>query len=260
MNKKSAGARIKIIKSGDTIEMEIFPIYKKSGRRLKHPEKESREAQKKLNKKNAAKNIDRLIRCNFTEGRAFFITLTYMRGFEREKEEAKADIKKFLREIRKIKKDLRYIYCTGGYDEKERAEKKGKIRIHHHLIINYADVEKMGELWKFGQIKAEPIYENKSGYRDLAEYMLKEEHGRANTSRGLKRPEVKTYDNYMGVRAIKEMLLDTYLKRKRCENILKMLHLEKNGEFYFEEGAGNDDFLEGIYGRVKFKKEIKHEM
>lgn len=60
--------RTKTIKSGNFLEVEVYPIWDtRSATARARRTKESREAQKRLNYKNATKNVIRLINANFTD-------------------------------------------------------------------------------------------------------------------------------------------------------------------------------------------------
>ena len=69
--------RTKTIKSGNVLESEIYPIWntRSAVSRAKRC-RESRAAQKALNKKNALKNLIRLINTNFTD-KDIWSTFTY---------------------------------------------------------------------------------------------------------------------------------------------------------------------------------------
>ena len=44
--------------------------------------------------------------------------------------------------------ELKYVYVT----EFEEDKKKGKIRVHHHIILNFRDRDKAEEMWDKGGI------------------------------------------------------------------------------------------------------------
>ena len=59
--------RVKTIRSGDVVEVEIYPIWNTQTEARAAKTTESREAQKQLNKRNSAKALTRLVDNNFTE-------------------------------------------------------------------------------------------------------------------------------------------------------------------------------------------------
>ena len=69
--------RTKTIKSGNVLEVEVYPIWDThTSTSRARKTKESREAQKRLNYKNAVKQVVRLINANFTDA-DFWATFTY---------------------------------------------------------------------------------------------------------------------------------------------------------------------------------------
>ena len=93
--------RTKTIKSGDILECEIYPIWdtRSSMSRAKST-KESREAQKRLNYKNAIKTAVRLVNANFTDN-DYWATFTYdEKHLPKSVEDAEKQLQKFIRRLR----------------------------------------------------------------------------------------------------------------------------------------------------------------
>ena len=82
----------KKVTSGDMVEIEVYPIWKCKHNMTRSKQKnESKESQKKLNKKNSEKKVIRLINTNF-EKDDLFITLTYEDGYLPDEKTARKDI------------------------------------------------------------------------------------------------------------------------------------------------------------------------
>lgn len=108
--------RTKTIKSGNFLEVEVYPIWDtRSATARARRTKESREAQKRLNYKNATKNVIRLINANFTDS-DFWGTFTYeSRKLPKSLPDAQKEMSKFIRRLKYYaeKHDfppLKYIY------------------------------------------------------------------------------------------------------------------------------------------------------
>ena len=185
--------------AGKTIEVSksFSARYKKKGMLRGKIEKVTSEQMLKINERNAETNLRRLINTNYKTG-DLHITLTYKKDNRIKPEEAKKELDKYLRPLRKIYKkngeELRYIIVT---------EYKNKA-IHHHLIVNAVDgvsVKEFDRLWKMGRTRF--TYLDDTGqYAALAHYLIKEtrktfreegapSHRRWNPSRNLKKPIIE---------------------------------------------------------------------
>lgn len=124
------------------------------------------EQVEKNNQRYAERDLFLKINHNFVEN-DMFATFTYA-GEEPTKEEAYENLKKFKRGLlnayRKKGIVLKWIEVT-EYENK---------RIHHHMIINQGlSAEELNALWKKGQVRISPMYEE-GNYKNLAEYLIKE--------------------------------------------------------------------------------------
>ena len=161
-------------KAGKTIEIEYFYTarYNKKGASRKNKVKATKEAQKKVNTKQAERKLRLLINANFTYG-DYHLVLDYVRGKnERTKEEMKRDIQIFLRECRKlyrkVGKEFKYIHVM-------EIGKKGAR--HHHLVVNKIDTKILQQAWYkayevHNRIKIFPL-DDSGQYGELAAYFIK---------------------------------------------------------------------------------------
>lgn len=199
-NKNITGYRQKTIKSGDILECEIYPIWntRKAGSRARK-ENSSRTAQKNLNDKNAKKQLIRLINANFTK-QDIWATLNYDNAhLPTSPEQAKKDIQNYIRRITHYNKKnggapLKFVYVT----EYEEDEKKGKKRVHHHIILNFADRDKAEQLWYGGaRTQTRRLQPDENGLEGMARYISKDPRGskRYVCSKNLIKPTVTIADS-----------------------------------------------------------------
>ena len=123
--------RERVYVCGDYLDGDIYPVFQKPGERRKRCRPTS-EIQKKLNQRNAAKRLTRIVHMNFTS-RDLALHLTYDPAHTPESaEDALRIVQNYLRALkrryRKLGLELKYILST------EYGGRSG--RVHHHLIVN----------------------------------------------------------------------------------------------------------------------------
>ena len=131
--------RTKTTQAGPMVYCECYPIWNTARKveAMSELQKERhREAQRKLNEKNARKKLVRKINANFGE-RDIAFTATYpVDGQPADEKQAYRDIRNFLRRIRAMRArqnlpELKYVYIT----EATESERYGR-RYHHHVIMS----------------------------------------------------------------------------------------------------------------------------
>lgn len=179
----------KTIVSGSVTEVYTYFCPRKAGAGYlprRGREHLTGEEKRVINLNNARRQLARRINANFTDADVF-VRLSYKRkGIERER--AIADRRRFLRRLKYYVRahglpELKYIAVTEAETGKP----------HHHLVINFTDLNVLRELWQEGGIYSIYLYD--SEYEGLARYITKEtvrlERGkRWSMSRNLKKPEV----------------------------------------------------------------------
>lgn len=198
----TAGYRVKEIKSGKRLELEIYPYWDtrpQSGVKA-HKLKESRTAQKNQNEKDSKKRFIRLLNTNFDKN-DLHITLT----FEKMPpiEEAVKHTKNYLAKINRRRKKAgltpaRYMYVTESACEKN-------VRTHVHLVIEGGlPRDEMESLWPHGYANADRLQLNDFGLEGLGRYLMKDPKGRRRwcSSKNLKQPEIKIYDHKIKRRTV----------------------------------------------------------
>lgn len=198
LRSKGGRYRLKTIKSGDYLESEIYPLWETNSKDRKAKIKESRLAQRNLNNKNTIKKLIRLMNCNFTD-KDIMCTFTYDDAhLPSNVKKAQRDMVNYLRRLKTyVKKhnlpELKYIYVTEYSEEK-------KIRVHHHLVINFADRDIAEKYWKGGaRTQSRRLQPDEFGLEGLARYITKDPKGtkRYTCSQNLKKPIVTVADSKM---------------------------------------------------------------
>jgi Holliday junction resolvase RusA-like endonuclease len=211
LNHKFVGRyRVRIIKSGRQLELEIYPLWNDYDENRKARRATTREAQKNLNDKNAKLRVQRLIDANFTS-EDICITLSY-KGSSPDEKTARRDIRNYLRRVKDYREknglpELKYIYVIEYLHE---GSKKNK-RIHHHVIMSGMDRDVAEELWKGkGWANTRRLQPDDNGLVALAKYITKAPNGgkRWASSRNLLEPEVKVNDTKISRRKVEQMVFD----------------------------------------------------
>lgn len=175
----------KTYRTGKVIEVEKkHTVRCQSKKRKAVPrapkENETSDAQKKVNENNAIKKLRRLVNNNFGYGDAH-VVLNYLPGNRpKTKEDVRAAVENFLKALRKIYKKmgkvLKYILTT----------EYGERSIHHHMIINEADLKVISEAWVHGRPHI-TMLDDSGQYKKLASYLIKQ------TSKTFNDPEKRIY-------------------------------------------------------------------
>ena len=229
--------RTKTIKSGDLLELEIYPIIETKGGKRKQRLNPTGEQQVRINRKNRERKLLRKIYCNFNKG-DIFLTLTFKQKID--EAAARKSIVNYLRRLRRLykkeNKELKYIYVM----------EYGKSNYHFHLIINEFDRAALIKNWKEGFVDIKSLRED---YESLAKYLLKESNGgRAwNCSKNLKEPKITTNDSKFSRRRVEKM-------RDKLElfSIVEKLYPNYTyKESFVKEGI----FIDGLYCYIKMRHE-----
>ena len=189
---------------GDYMDVQIYPVYRKAGTRRSKARPTS-EIQQKLNDDNSRRAFVRLVHTNFTK-HDIALHLTYSEEFlPGSEEEARKDVQRFLRKLRKLYKsnslELKYVWVC------EKGERSS--RVHHHLIISAGIGRDVIEaLWDKGFANTKRLKFTESGISGLAHYMTKQKlyFKRWNASKNLSHPKVVIDDYRYSAKKVKELL------------------------------------------------------
>lgn len=143
-------------------------------------QKMTAEAKKKINQRQSALKLMRLLCLNFQEGEDIVLELDAA-GPPPDRAALLEMLRKFLRamrrEYKRRRKTLKYISVIEAHDREGRG-----VRMHAHLVINTIGRDDMGrrqdweiikKCWTFGGIGLRRLHGGRENYRDLAEYLLK---------------------------------------------------------------------------------------
>lgn len=243
--------RVKTIKSGDMLECEIYPIWNtnKGGKR-KDKKKPSKDSQKNLNDKNTKKNVIRLTNTNFTK-EDIWATFTYDKEhLPSDPEQAQKDMQNYLRRLKRLIKkndlpDLKYIYVT----EYEEDEKKGKKRVHHHIVMNFRDRDIAEEIWdKGGRTHSRRLQPDDYGLEGLARYITKDPKNskRYCSSKNLDKPIISVADSKLTKRKAEKIAKDENLAGEIFQKLYK-------GYTFKDIAIRYSEFVSGAYLYVRMK-------
>lgn len=151
------------------------------------------EAVRKVNLRNAVKNLTAILNHNFDES-DYHLTLTYS-GAEPDKAEAKRCLTNFFRNMKNYcrKNEIEWKWVAVTEYENH--------RIHHHVVCSGIDPEVIENKWVHGYVNFK-ILEANGNYYKLAQYLIKETEKtfrlpdsvnkkRYSTSGNIVRPEIK---------------------------------------------------------------------
>lgn len=213
--------RTKTIKSGDVLEVEVFPIWPTRSAERRAKEKVTKAAQAAVNDRNARKRLDRLVNTNFGAD-DLLVTLTYA-GPAPDPDQGAKDIRNYLRRVRYWRRkhglpDMKYIYVQEWEDETPAGEPVQMVfegmaaeaepvkakRVHHHIIMSGMDRDVAESLWKKGRVNSRKLQPDEFGLRDLTGYLLKapKTKKRWYGSRNLAEPKITVSDHKFSRRQI----------------------------------------------------------
>lgn len=205
-----AGYRTMKIYSGDYMEYIAYPFRRASKVAMRAAKRrETREAQKQLNKRNSERNLIRLLNANFKNG-DLWVTPTYdEEHLPQDMESARKDVKNYLRRLDYWMKKhglspLKYIYVTECHDNGE------SVRIHHHIVMNFPDRDIAERMWKLGKrTQTRRLQADQFGYAGLGKYISKAKKGKYKktwtASRNLVKPKLTVSDCAMTKRKMRRL-------------------------------------------------------
>lgn len=234
MAKTSTIYREKCYICGEYLDVYIYPVYKRPGKRRGRA-KPMTLTQAKLNLRHAIEKLVRLLHANFTPG-DIELGLDYAVNPE-DDEQAKRDIRNFLDRLRRRRKKLglsplKYISVT---------EKSGKGRYHHHVTINGGiDRDVVEKLWGLGRANSKRLQFNENGLAGLGRYVVKSPvfSKRWNASRNLVDPEPRTSDSSVRSRRKAAALAHDREDREPWEKLHPEYHLAEVMPFHNDENGG----------------------
>lgn len=206
----AAGYRVKAIRSGLMLEIEIYPYWETKGEKQRAKKAmETKAAQERVNRKRSLDRAKRLANANFTQ-KDIAIRLSYS-GEPPDPKQAQRDLQNYIKRINRRRKKqglppARYMYST----EWQTPAGKQKKRIHHHLLISGGlDRTEMEAIWGKGYANTQQLQFDEYGITGKALYIAGHPHKyrRWSCSKNLKKP--------------KETLLKHRMTRRKAERIAR---------------------------------------
>lgn len=155
--------------AGRTREIAKYYTYwlHPRGRKRRPKKNKTSDQQKKINDRQTARRLTRLMNANF-DRTSLYITFSYRVQLRpTDGEELKRQEDKLLRDLRRIYKKegrpFKYIWT---------AEVGGRGGVHIHMVVSDIDPRMIRELWPYGWTNIRPL-DGSGQYRRLAEYFIK---------------------------------------------------------------------------------------
>ena len=258
IEKRSGFYRTRSIKSGDLLEVEAYPILPQSLIRealKKCPV--SKEAQRRLNQRNAEKRLMRLMETNFGAGDWYF-TATLEGANLPTLDGMRKKIQRFISRMNYHRKargmdNARYIYVIEGYEEGSRQK-----RLHVHFVIDGGlGREELKTIWGHGRCKCDELDpDSYGGLINLAKYLSKDPRGRKRwaASKGLAGPVIHVAERKINHRAARKIAESPAGAAAALEKLYP-------GYEHVETEVRSNPFIPGcyIYAILRRKGDGKHE-
>lgn len=257
-NKNVFRYKARTIKSGDFLEVEIYPIWNTNSEHRAAREKTSRQAQVNLNERNAKRNLVRKVNTNFTAN-DYHVTLTYGGGDLPDEKQARIDMQNFIRRVRYHRKKnnlppLKYVYVIEFYNGDGR-----RTRVHHHVIMSGGmDRKAIKDLWNFGRVYIDELQPEDGSLEGLARYITKQpgklvQSKRWATSRNLKPPKITTSESKISKKQAEKMAAD-------MENEAPAIFGKLFQDYTFDNcTVKGSDYVSGVYVYTTMYKSVKWE-
>lgn len=160
--------REKIYRTGDYLDIQLFPVFNKANARRKKRSKPTSEMQAKLNQRNAERALTRILNENFGE-EDISVTLTYSaKDLPESFEDAERDAKNFLRRVKRLR-------AKKGLEEIKYVLIPGPGRFHFHIPMNGGLGDKeLQKLWPYGYCNIIHFQLNENGIEGHARYIAKQ--------------------------------------------------------------------------------------
>ena len=270
------GIRTKVIRAGDTIEIEAFPIVRlNEAAERERQRRKSSPAQDRLNQENARKKFRRLAEANFTRD-DWRLDLTLgedVRDFgmlNKREEAARAaaitdeDVRRmwrnYLEKLRRRVKgiggdpgEIKYQYVIeGGGDRRDTDPEPLPGRMHMHVMLHAPGLSRdtIEQLWEHGYSSCQHLDTSRNGLKDLAAYLTKSRRWgrRWGRSKNLVEPDVRVSDRAISRRRAALAARDVeQFGREITEGIYKGYRCEEVTVRY-------SDFVAGAYIFVRMRR------
>ncbi|MBE5803327.1 MAG: hypothetical protein E7316_02335 [Clostridiales bacterium] len=243
------GYRVKTVKAGQQLDVDVYPLFgrEQAGVARRAAKRVTREAQQRINKRNAERRIVQLVNTNFTE-KDIALHLTYEDAPDYD--QCQRDVRNFLRRVKRLRKkqglpEMKYIYVV---EDDEFGVKK---RIHAHVVMSGGiPREELEKLWARGYANADRLQLNEQGLEGLARYMVKSQRNRKKwcCSRNLKEPQVRVSDCKLSNARVKRIARGL---PNEAKEILRKVY---PGYEYVDCEVRYSDMVDGVMIRARMRR------
>ena len=255
--------RTSTVTAGKTREIDIYPIWdnKRTASHAKQEKARHKEAQRRVDRRNAQKKLRRIINANFGPG-DILITNTYDPGQDPKSEDAaQRNMQNYIRRIKALRKKLglpalKYVYVT----EVTHSEARGT-RYHHHMILSGGiDRETLERMWRGGHSNSRTARPDRDWLGGFAHYMTKTKETQEkatkrgwNCSKNLVRPQATHADHKVSIRKAER------IARQMEDEGRKILEQVNPGYELTEIIVRHSQYAPGvyIYARMIKKNELR---
>lgn len=243
--------RTSTVTAGQTREIDIYPIWdnQKTASAAKRERMKHREAQRRVDRRNAQRRLRRMINANFGAG-DILITNTYAPGQEPQDErEAQRNMQNYIRRIKTLRARkglpaVKYVYVT----EVTHSEARGT-RYHHHMIISGGiDRETLESMWRGGHSNSRTARPDRDWLGGFAHYMTKTKetqekatHRGWNCSKNLTRPQATHADHKVSIRKAQR------IARQMEDESRRILEIQNPGYVLTEIIVRHSQYAPGVY-------------
>jgi len=184
----------------------------------------------KANEKEQVRRLARILNANFGGG-LLFVTLKYSNErLPADYKAAKENMAKFLRAARKRCGKFKYVGVTANWSPK----RNRPARLHHHIVMDIADMDILAELWPEGEFHVKVIRSPRD-LSDMAAYLCANVHNE---------PGEKTWS------ACKGLEKPVYTEPKEIEFVDGIQQLPNTAVLAAEQTTSEDGDITGSYMRV----------
>lgn len=243
--------RTSTVTAGQTREIDIYPIWdnRQVARTASKERAKHREAQRKVDRRNAVKRLRRLINQNFTAGDVL-ITNTYTPGRDPKSDEAaQRNMQNYIRRIKRLRRkmglpELKYVYVT----EVTHSEARGT-RYHHHMILSGGiDRDQLERMWKMGHSNSRTARPDRDWLGGFAHYITKAKETQEkalqrgwNCSKNLTQPHMTHADHKISIRKAQR------IARQMEDEGRRILEKENPGYELTEIIVRHSQYAPGVY-------------
>lgn len=251
--------RTSTVTAGQTREIDIYPIWdnRKTAGAARMLRAKHREAQRKVDRRNAVKKLRRLINQNFGAG-DILITNTYTPGMDPKDEgDALRQMQNYIRRIKRLRArkglpEMKYVYVT----EVTHSETRGT-RFHHHMIMSGGITREEAEnAWKMGFSNSRTARPDRDGLGGFAHYMTKQKETQDKAlqrgwccSKNLQKPHQTHADHKISIRKAQR------IARQMEDEGRKILEKQNPGYVLTEIKVMHSQYVPGVYIYARMIKE-----